>query len=327
MERAPLQPINGPPVAQSKSMKLSGMMKVTPDQECLLKAVFSNKAVMQELGAQDGVRLGAAAAGALALRALGHTHDGYGNHVYDPSNGVISAKFLKMQEELASERLARQQLQAQVEQLQAEQLRARREAAFVADELRRVEADAANAAQRLAAAKRIAEKWRGRGRRAKAMSAHLKDTLPLTDEWAREFRKMVGRDVPAEQEGLRELWECQLRCLRSKSHRCRWHPRVLEWCLDVWRRDSGAYDQLALGGVLKLPSGEHLRKLSLTGVPTPGHDIERYKSLVGETKGWKPEEREFFLKLDEIHTSCGIAFRKVSFKSSVLNPKFPHSCF
>ena len=55
-----------------------------------------------------------------------------------------------------------------------------------------------------------------------------------------------------EQKNLRLLIEDQLKILRSKSGRCVWHTAVLDWCTDVYRRNPGAYDHMALGGFLKL---------------------------------------------------------------------------
>ena len=179
------------------------------------------------------------------------------------------------------------------------------------------------AASRVRASQLIAERWRSRGRRAKDMAAYLKETLPLTDEWTREFRKLIGsRHVPPEQEGLRELWECQLRCLRSKSHRCRWHPKVLQWCADVWTRDRGAYEQMAFGKVLILPHPETIRKQCSRSIARPGHNDELYKSLgpEGATKGWTDGEREVFLKFDELNINTGLAWRQVIFFAPTNSP-------
>ncbi len=169
------------------------------------------------------------------------------------------------------------------------------------------------AAERLAAAQKIAEKWRGRGRRARELAAHLRETLPLTSEWSAEFEKLLKGQVPPDQEHLRVLWECQLRCLRSKSHRCRWHPEVLSWCADVWRRDRGAYEQMAFGGVLLLPHPDTVRKHATSGIAIPGHNVDLYASLGadGATSGWTAAEREFVLKFDEVNVMSGLAWRKV----------------
>ena len=73
---------------------------------------------------------------------------------------------------------------------------------------------------------------------------------------------------------MRELYECQLRCLKNKSHRCRWHPEILTWCADVWRTDRRAYEQMANGNVLILPHPDTVRKYCSSAVAQPGHNIE-----------------------------------------------------
>jgi hypothetical protein len=170
------------------------------------------------------------------------------------------------------------------------------------------------AAARTRAAKLIADKWRKRSARAKKNAKTLRETLPLTEEWSKEFKQLLlGRGVPPEQDGLRELWECQLRCLHSKRHRCRWHPKVLAWCADIWYRDRGAYEQMAFGKVLILPHPDTIRKMCSRSIARPGHNDALYDSLgpEGATKGWKDEEREVFLKFDEININAGLAWRQV----------------
>ena len=155
--------------------------------------------------------------------------------------------------------------------------------------------------------------FRGRSRRARKLAADLKRTLPITSEWCDVFERLLKERAPPEQEHLRALWECQLRCLKSKSHRCRWKPEILDWCADVWRRDRGAYEQMAFGGVLLLPHPDTIRKYATNGVSMPGHNVALYESLgpEGETKGWTAAEREVFLKFDEINILSGLAWRKV----------------
>jgi hypothetical protein len=144
----------------------------------------------------------------------------------------------------------------------------------------------------VAAARKLQEKWRGRSRRAKQLAQDLRETLPLTSYWSSEFEKLLKGKAPPEQQHLRALWECQLRCLRSKSHRCRWHPEVMSWCADVWRRDRGAYEQMAFGNVLLLPHPDTVRKHCASSVEQPGHDPARYAAVGQEIKDWSVAERE-----------------------------------
>jgi hypothetical protein len=84
----------------------------------------------------------------------------------------------------------------------------------------------------LKALRLIREKFRKRSKRAKATATSLRQMYKVTskdDEMMRRLIKQKG--VPEEQRHLRALWECQLRCLFNKSHRCRWHPAILAWCV------------------------------------------------------------------------------------------------
>lgn len=176
--------------------------------------------------------------------------------------------------------------------------------------------DAEAAQAETAAAKTLQERYRGRSRRARKLAQRLQETLPLTSEWSKQFEALLRGQAPPEQAGLRDLWEDQLKCLASKRHYCRWHPRVLSWCADVWRRNRGAYEQMAFGDVLILPHPDTIRKHVARDVAHPGHDMARYEALgpEGATKGWSESEREFILKFDEINISSGLAWRKVGGK-------------
>jgi len=78
---------------------------------------------------------------------------------------------------------------------------------------------------------------------------------------------------------LRHLIDCQAKCLQSKANRCRWHPAVLQWCADVWRRDRGAYEMMAFGDMMILPHPDTVRKHSSTLIARMGHDDALYQSL------------------------------------------------
>ena len=386
-----------PATARPPSLKTAGQIKVAADDELLFKAVARSASSMAALGGRPEPAEMAAIPGAMALRALGHGHDGHGNATYNALSGCVSKQLVAAQQALAAEQLCRfqseqhvvtlsqelcawrngsfhQQLLCQSERAHADALAAAEAAhsqalaaqaaaasaqcaelelaisthqaeVVAARERARLAVEKCHAelgvtietlegelqsleskAVRVRAAQLIAEKWRGRGRRAKDMAKHLRETLPLTEQWSREFKRLLlGRGVPREQEGLRALWECQLRCLNSKSHRCRWHPKVLAWCSDVWTRDRGAYEQMAFGNMMILPHPDTIRKLCSRCVAQPGHNDVLYESLgpEGATKGWKDEEREAILKFDEININQGLAWRKVFFHKTRSAPVPP----
>ena len=195
-------------------------------------------------------------------------------------------------------------------------------AALVAEAEQKADEAEVQRAKEVAAAQKIKEKYRGRSRRARAALKHLRESLPVEAEWSSVFKKLLKGKQPPEQAHLRELWECQIRCLNSKKHRCRWHPEILAWCADVWRTDRRAYEQMAFGNVLILPHPDTVRKHCSSGIARPGHNTEAYKALgrEGATKGWKGGEREVFLKMDEIDIKTGgLMWRKVMLSARVLS--------
>jgi hypothetical protein len=166
-------------------------------------------------------------------------------------------------------------------------------------------------AEQHAAQKKLAGMYRSRFNRRDAALGRLRDTLPLTSEWSTCFEALLKR-APPEQEHLRSLWECQLRCLKSKSHRCRWHPAILRWCSDIWRQDRRAYEAVAFGGALILPHPDTVRKYSNTAVSQPGFNDACFSEIGEHVKLWDKKAREVILKFDEINTLAGLAWRKVS---------------
>lgn len=164
----------------------------------------------------------------------------------------------------------------------------------------------------LVAANKIREKWRGRSRRAKDELAFKKATLELVSDWSSHFEDLLRGRVPPEQEHLRVLWECQMRCLRSKSHRCRWHPDVLSWCADVYRFNRKAYEAMAFGNTLILPHPDTVRHHCAQAVTRWGHNDEVYNKVGEDVAGWKRASREGVLKFDAINIHAGLAWRKVS---------------
>ena len=229
----------------------------------------------------------------------------------------------------SAEKLAVLDAQAAVEAAQHETAAAQE----LAEAARRETAAAkADAVKTVAAQKKLAEKWRSRSRRAQEKSKRLREMLPVSAEWSAQFEKLLtGRGVPDAQSGLRDLWECQLRCLKSKGHRCYWHPKILAWCADVWRQDRKAYEQMAFGGVMILPHPDTVRKYTSSFISRPGHNLAAYSALGCEVKNWSESAREVILKFDEINILNGLAWRKVGgsyefvglASKSVLSALFP----
>ena len=119
----------------------------------------------------------------------------------------------------------------------------------------------------------------------------------------------MSEQPPPEQKYLRFLIENQLSTLRNKRGRVVWHTAVLEWCTDVYRRNPGAYEHMALGGVLKLPCADTCRKRAARLQATSGECKELFDRLKKRTEGFSPARREMALLFDEINIVGDIAFK------------------
>ena len=315
------------------------MMRTELADKLLLDAASNAPWVMLALTGTAQKARCATGSGAAALRACGYHMDSFGGIQFDAEHGNslvaqvhrerainealnrklagVRDQLIAAQRELAEER---DQTRAKCDRLRAECEVERKRTEPLAEQLQHTQAELDRTTRRLGrvdkwwkAAQKIAEVWRGRGRTAIRQKRFLQATLPIEAEWSEHFKKLLKGSAPPEQKHLRELWECQLRCLVNKSQRCRWNPAVLSWCADVWRRNRAAYEAMAYGGVLLLPHPDTVRKYVAHDVSTPGHDRVRYEELgeSGATKGWTDEERQFILKHDEINTYYGLAWRKV----------------
>ena len=76
----------------------------------------------------------------------------------------------------------------------------------------------------------------------------------------------------------------QMRCLRNPSKRCRWSPRYLEMCTNMYKVSRRAYEIFANGSVVKAPSSEYLRKISSALYDAPGSQSQRYEEIAKEVE-------------------------------------------
>ena len=177
---------------------------------------------------------------------------------------------------------------------------------------------------------------RKRSEYAKREMKRLNALLKVTEVWDAGFRKVMRGAVPPEQKGLRTLWECQWRCLRNKSHTCRWHPTILAWCAPVqyctllyspvlyytllystvlcvhrcyrvWNQDRKAYEQMAFDGVIQLPSPSNIAKYAAKEQDGPGGNAARYQGLKEATKDFSAAKKRVCVKFDEVRATDRIA--------------------
>ena len=136
----------------------------------------------------------------------------------------------------------------------------------------------------------------------------LKEMLPLSERWDEQFRHIVAGRVPPEQKHLKALWDDQMRCLKNKSHKCRWHPEILEWAAKIYRTDARAYEQFWAGGVIKAPHPDHVRKYCASANGTPDND-GRLKALAATAKDFSRRERQVVLKFDEVNCTGELTWK------------------
>ena len=121
---------------------------------------------------------------------------------------------------------------------------------------------------------------------------------------------MKAETLP-EQKNLRLLIADQLKILRSKNGRCKWHTAVLDWCTDVYGRNPGAYEHMALGGFLKLPDKDTCRKRAARVQATSGESKELMAKLKARVADLPAKRREMALLFDEVNILGDIAFKIV----------------
>jgi len=84
---------------------------------------------------------------------------------------------------------------------------------------------------------------------------------------------------------------------------------VLDWCTDVYRRNPGAYEHMALGGFLKLPDKDTCRKRAARVQAASGESKQLMAELKKRLAGLSPAQREMALLFDEINIVGDVAFK------------------
>ena len=146
---------------------------------------------------------------------------------------------------------------------------------------------------------------------AEAAASSATTKLRMDVESRALFELLMQEKPPAAQRHLRLLLENQLTTLRNKKGRCVWHVEVLDWCTDVYRRNPGAYEHMSLGGFLKLPHADTVRKRAATANLTSGECVALYEQLRDRVAGLPPHQREMALLFDEINIVGDVAFKVV----------------
>lgn len=100
------------------------------------------------------------------------------------------------------------------------------------------------------------------------VAADGRKLIELEKDSSKQLVKLLtSRDAELhpDQKYLRELIGNQLTVLGSKYRRCMWHPKVLEFCTAIYIASPTAYAEAVAGGILALPSVDHVKKMSRKG--------------------------------------------------------------
>ena len=337
-------PVNVPMArAVSAPARPTKPMKMPLDDVKLVMAVTNASGQLERLGHRPSGPICAAESGAAALRHLGYRVDASGQLLIP--DVLPSAREAALRKE--NETLRRQM--TTVLELNETAAVATAEAQAAA---KAAQAEQAVNAQQLQHSNKVSEKrrtdkekYRRRALKLKKKEKHYKEMLKMSDFWDEQFRRVATGVVPPEQASLKHLWECQLRALKNPSHRCRWHPKIMEWCAAhrhpallsapsrcpvalgspalllttphhtllrrcarVWRMDHRAYEQMAHGDVVILPHPDTVRK-HCSNAAGEQDNSSRLQLIADEVKDFSARGKQVAVKFDEVNTQCGLAFK------------------
>lgn len=119
----------------------------------------------------------------------------------------------------------------------------------------------------------------------------------------RSWKKVIVNEHFPEGTFRHLFWKQQLQAARTKDARqMRWHPCMIQWCLNLKLLSSSAYHSLQTSGFVQLPSERTLRDYTHFIKSKPGYYPDLDKYLVKEAQLEKlPEwKRYVVIALDEI---------------------------
>ena len=89
----------------------------------------------------------------------------------------------------------------------------------------------------------------------------------------------------------------------------KWHPVMIRWCISIYLKSSGAYEQLENSGFLKLPHKNTLSKYANYTEPK-WINFDVVKHLVTETKEYSNLQRIVGFLFDEIKIKSELVYSK-----------------
>ena len=90
----------------------------------------------------------------------------------------------------------------------------------------------------------------------------------------------------------------------------RWHPMVIKWCLRIYLKSHGLYEDLRNSGGLKLPSGRTLSAYNNFSSPNSGWNTENLRVMKESFDRMKPPKHPKLggLFYDEVKINEGLVF-------------------
>ena len=96
----------------------------------------------------------------------------------------------------------------------------------------------------------------------------------------------------------------------SDSKSMKWHPAMIRWCISIYLKSPGTYEQLGNFGFLKLPYKKILSKYANFTEPKCGINIDVVNHLVTETKEYSNLQRIVGILFVEIKIKSGLVYSK-----------------
>ena len=114
----------------------------------------------------------------------------------------------------------------------------------------------------------------------------------LNSDTQRKLRPLFDVLAPPTQEHLQDLLEDQAACRRAKGGYCHWHSSTLDWCASVYLIKPSAYEQMATGDMLVLPSVTKLKQHSALVAAHSGHSPALLESVRKAAETLPPKQRQ-----------------------------------
>ena len=107
------------------------------------------------------------------------------------------------------------------------------------------------------------------------------------------------------------LWEQQCKQSAYKDNKSmKWHPVMIRWCISIYLKSPGAYEQLRNSGFLKFPHKKTLLQYTNYTEPKCGINIDVIKNLLKEIDSYSDLQQNVGLIFDEIKIKSGLVYSR-----------------